>query len=134
MIIVSYIIIVIYTIALVLIFMYAIAQLNLLFNYLKAQKKEDTSDKFDFSNPGEIPFVTIQLPVYNELYVMERLLTNIVKLKYPNDKLEIQVLDDSTDESVISTATQINELQKAGIDIKHLKRTTITTITTTTVN
>ena len=54
---------------------------------------------------------------------MERLLTNIVKLKYPNDKLEIQVLDDSTDESVISTATQINELQKAGIDIKHLKRT-----------
>ena len=123
MIIVSYIIIVIYTIALVLIFMYAIAQLNLLFNYLKAQKKEDTSDKFEFSNPGEIPFVTIQLPVYNELYVMERLLTNIVKLKYPNDKLEIQVLDDSTDESVISTATQINELQKAGIDIKHLKRT-----------
>ena len=54
---------------------------------------------------------------------MERLLTNIVKLKYPNDKLEIQVLDDSTDESVISTAKQINELQNAGIDIKHLKRT-----------
>ena len=123
MIVVSYIIILIYTIALVLIFMYAIAQLNLLLNYLKAQNKEDTSVKFDFSNPEEIPFVTIQLPVYNELYVMERLLTNIVKLKYPKDKLEIQVLDDSTDESVDSTATQIRELQTAGIDIKHNKRT-----------
>ena len=123
MIVVSYIIIVIYTIALLLIFMYAIAQLNLLFNYLKAQKKEDTSEKFDFNNQDEIPFVTIQLPVYNELYVMERLLTNIVKLKYPKDKLEIQVLDDSTDESVASTAKQINELQIAGIDIKHIQRT-----------
>jgi len=123
MMIISYIIIAIYTVSLILIFMYAIAQLNLLINYLKAQKKDDTSEKFDFSNPKEIPFVTIQLPVYNELYVMERLLTNIVKLKYPKEKLEIQVLDDSTDESVISTQKQINELQKAGIDIKHIKRT-----------
>lgn len=123
MIVVSYIIIVIYTIALVLIFMYAIAQLNLLFNYLKAQKKEDNSEKFNFNNPDEIPFVTIQLPVYNELYVMERLLNNIVKLSYPKDKLEIQVLDDSTDESVTSTANQIDELQDIGIDIKHIRRT-----------
>jgi cellulose synthase/poly-beta-1,6-N-acetylglucosamine synthase-like glycosyltransferase len=123
MIVVSYIIIAIYTIALVLIFMYAIAQLNLLFNYLKAQKKVDTSDKFDFSNQDEIPFITIQLPVYNELYVMERLLTNIVTLKYPKDKLEIQVLDDSTDESILSTEKHINELQNAGVDIKHIKRT-----------
>ena len=66
----EYIIIVIYSIALVLIFMYAIAQLNLLFNYLKARKKEDNAVKFDFNDPSEIPFVTIQLPVYNELYVM----------------------------------------------------------------
>ncbi|WKD85807.1 Beta-monoglucosyldiacylglycerol synthase [Polaribacter huanghezhanensis] len=123
MIVVAYIIIAIYTIALVLIFMYAIAQLNLLFNYLKAQKNKDTSERFNFSNPNEIPFITIQLPVYNELYVMERLLTNIVKLKYPKDKLEIQVLDDSTDESVISTSKQIKELQKSGIDIKHIQRT-----------
>ena len=65
----EYIIILIYSIALLLIFMYALAQLNLLFNYLKARKTSDTSDKFDFSNPEEIPFVTIQLPVYNELYV-----------------------------------------------------------------
>ena len=123
MIVVAYIIIAIYTIALVLIFMYAIAQLNLLFNYLKAQNKEDIAEQFDFSNSDEIPFVTIQLPVYNELYVMERLLTNIVKLKYPKEKLEIQVLDDSTDESVIFTSKQIEELQQSGINIKHIQRT-----------
>ena len=122
MIVVAYFIIAIYTIALVLIFIYAISQLNLLFNYLKAQKKEETCDMFDFSNSDEIPLVTIQLPVYNELYVMERLLNNIVKLKYPKEKLEIQVLDDSTDESVNSTATQIKALQKTGIDIQHICR------------
>jgi cellulose synthase/poly-beta-1,6-N-acetylglucosamine synthase-like glycosyltransferase len=120
---IEYIIIAVYSIALILIFMYAIAQLNLLFNYLKAQKIKDESEKFDFENPEEIPFVTIQLPVYNELYVMERLLNNIVLLKYPNHKLEIQVLDDSTDESIISTAKHIKELQQTGIDIKHICRT-----------
>ncbi|MFT4575182.1 MAG: cellulose synthase/poly-beta-1,6-N-acetylglucosamine synthase-like glycosyltransferase [Polaribacter sp.] len=119
---IEYIIIAVYSIALILIFMYSIAQLNLLFNYLSAQKKEDTCAKFDFSKPAEIPFITIQLPVYNELYVMERLLRNIVKLNYPKDKLEFQVLDDSTDESVISTAKQIEELKDTGIDIKHIRR------------
>ena len=89
--------------------MYAIAQLNLLFNYLKARKKEDNAVKFDFNDPSEIPFVTIQLPVYNELYVMERLLKNISKLEYPREKLEIQVLDDSTDESLVTTAEQIKD-------------------------
>jgi len=63
-----YTIIVIYTIAIVLIFMYALAQLNLLFNYLSSKKKQDDSATFDLSNPEEIPYVTIQLPVFNEMY------------------------------------------------------------------
>ena len=115
-------IITIYSIALILIFLYSLAQLNLLFNYLKARKKEDNCKKFDLSKADEIPFVTIQLPVYNEKYVMERLLENIAKIDYPLDKLEIQVLDDSTDESFASTATQISELQKTGLDIQHISR------------
>ena len=119
----EYIIIAIYTICLLLIFMYALAQLNLLINYLRYKNKEDNSPKFNFKNTEEIPFVTIQLPVYNELYVMEGLLENIVKLEYPNNKLEFQVLDDSTDESVEVTAKLIKELQKKGIDIQHIRRT-----------
>jgi cellulose synthase/poly-beta-1,6-N-acetylglucosamine synthase-like glycosyltransferase len=102
--------------------MYALAQLNLLFNYRSAQKKEDTSPKFDFTNSKEIPKVTIQLPVYNEMYVMERLLDNIVTLEYPREKLEIQVLDDSTDESIVTTGKHVKRLQKTGINIQHIRR------------
>ena len=117
------IIIVVYSAALILIFMYALAQLNLLFNYLSAHKSEkDDDEKFDLSDSNQVPFVTIQLPVFNELYVMERLLDNIVKLEYPSDKLEIQVLDDSTDESIETTAKQIKRLQDKGFDIQHIRR------------
>ena len=75
-------IILIYSIALILIFMYALAQLNLLFNYLSSQKTNEVCPEFDFSKADEIPFVTIQLPVFNEIYVMERLLKNIVLIDY----------------------------------------------------
>ncbi len=115
--------IVIYSIAILLIFMYALAQLNLLFNYVSSKKKDNNAPKFNLDNPDEIPVVTIQLPVFNEMYVMERLLDNIAKIDYPQDKLEIQVLDDSTDETLQSTATHIAELQKTGLDIQHITRT-----------
>lgn len=121
--IVETIVILIYSIALLFIFLYALAQLNLLFNYLSARKKEEEEvDKFDFSKAEEIPIVTVQLPVYNELYVMERLLDNIVKLDYPKDKLEIQVLDDSTDDSFKMTAKHIEKLRGMGFDIKQISR------------
>ena len=117
------IIIIVYSVALILIFMYALAQLNLLFNYLSAQKKESNCPQFDLNNPEEIPFVTIQLPVFNELYVMDRLLENIAEIDYPKHKLEIQVLDDSTDETIKSTANHVAKLQETGLDIKHITRT-----------
>ncbi|SHG75937.1 hypothetical protein SAMN05444483_1286 [Salegentibacter echinorum] len=115
-------IIIIYTLALLLIFFYSISQFQLLLNYLKAKKKVDTSEKFDLNNPAEIPVVTIQLPLYNELYVVERLLKNIAKIAYPREKLEIQVLDDSTDESIETIKKTIQELQKTGLDIQHITR------------
>lgn len=119
----QYTIIVIYTIAIVLIFMYALAQLNLLYNYLSSKKKREKCAIFDFSNPNEIPYVTIQLPVYNEMYVMERLLDNIALIEYPKDKLEIQVLDDSTDETVATTKAHVEKLAATGLDISHITRT-----------
>lgn len=115
-------IIIIYTLSLVLVFVYSLAQLHLLINYLKAQKEIDNAPTFDFTDTQKIPTVTVQLPLYNELYVTERLLENISLLDYPKDKLEIQVLDDSTDETVESTKCQIEKLQNTGLDIKHITR------------
>lgn len=116
-------VIVVYSVALVLIFLYALAQLNLLFNYLTSKKKNCNSPRFDLSNSEEVPYVTVQLPVYNELYVMERLLENISQLEYPRERFEVQVLDDSTDESLESTAKIVAKLKKTGLDISHIKRT-----------
>ena len=116
-------IIIIYSVSLLLIFLYALAQLNLLVNYLSSKKGKDSCPKFDLSNPDETPYITIQLPVYNEMYVMDRLLDNIAKIEYPKDKLEIQVLDDSTDETVESTRLHVESLQATGLDIKQITRT-----------
>ncbi len=112
----------IYSIALLLIFFYSLAQLNLLVNYLGYKKRNQEAPKFNLLDPREIPFVTIQLPIYNEEYVVERLLENIAKIEYPKSKLEIQVLDDSTDDSVNETATRISALQETGLDIQHIRR------------
>ncbi|MFC4095174.1 cellulose synthase family protein [Euzebyella saccharophila] len=120
---ISYIILAIYSVALLLIFFYSLAQLNLLVNYLGHKRQNQTAPKFNLLDAKEIPHVTIQLPVYNEEYVMGRLLENISKIEYPKSKLEIQVLDDSTDESVVETAAKVEELKKSGLDIKHIRRT-----------
>ncbi|WP_297763647.1 cellulose synthase family protein [uncultured Muriicola sp.] len=119
---IAYIIIGIYSLALLLIFFYSLAQLNLLLNYLGFKKNQAVAPKFNLLDPKEIPMVTIQLPIYNEEYVMERLLDNIAKIAYPKSKLEIQVLDDSTDDSIIDTAKRIADLQETGLDIQHIRR------------
>ena len=115
-------VIILYTLALLVIFIYSLSQLHLLLNYLKATKSTDTSEKYDFGSEAEYPLVTIQLPLYNEWYVVERLLKNISKIDYPTEKLEIQVLDDSTDESVYTTEKLIEQIRANGIDIQHIRR------------
>ncbi|MEO9892100.1 cellulose synthase family protein [Aurantibacter sp.] len=119
----TYIILTVYSISLMLIFFYSLAQLNLLVNYLGNKRRNQTAPKFNLLDPKEIPYVTIQLPVYNEEYVMERLLENISKIEYPKSKLEIQVLDDSTDDTVIDTAKHVKVLRETGLDITHITRT-----------
>ncbi len=118
---IDFAVIIIYTLALLIIFIYSLSQLHLLVNYLRATNATDNSEKFDFSKEN-LPLVTIQLPLYNEYYVVERLLKNIAKINYPQDKLEIQVLDDSTDHSVEKTAGIIKELKAGGLDIQHIRR------------
>ena len=70
----------------------------------------------------EWPQVTIQLPVFNEVYVVERLVKAVCELEYPIDKLEIQLLDDSTDETVEVSRRIVSEYTAKGFDIKHIHR------------
>jgi cellulose synthase/poly-beta-1,6-N-acetylglucosamine synthase-like glycosyltransferase len=72
--------------------------------------------------PEEWPAVTVQLPVYNERYVAERLLLAAASIDYPRHRLEIQVLDDSSDETVAIVARTAEELRAAGVDVAHVRR------------
>ncbi len=71
----------------------------------------------------ELPLVTVQLPLYNELYVVERLLKSVSELDYPREKLQIQVLDDSTDETVEISRRCVKQMQSDGFDIELIHRT-----------
>jgi len=70
----------------------------------------------------EFPLVTMQLPVYNEFYVVERLIDAVCRIKYPMERLEIQVLDDSTDETVDVVAAIVAAKRAEGFDIHHIRR------------
>jgi len=85
-------------------------------------------NKYDSNNPKEkkdfVPDkkVTIQLPLYNEKFVVERLIDSICEIDYPKNLLEIQVLDDSTDETSNLVAQLVANKQADGFDIQHVRR------------
>jgi len=95
-------------------------QLNLALAYSKQKNIEPTT--CDRIENEDLPMVTVQLPVYNELYVVERLLDSVAKLDYPKNKLEIQLLDDSTDESFQIATKKVKELKAQGLNIIQVKR------------
>lgn len=72
--------------------------------------------------PEVLPTVTVQLPVYNEMYVVDRLLASVTQLRYPKELLEIQILDDSTDETVAMVDAAIERYRAEGFDMVHLHR------------
>ena len=113
------ILIIIYTLALSFVFLYSIVQLNLAYNFLFDRKTPLPPPPIKNEN---LPFVTIQLPLYNELYVVERLIDSITQFDYPKNKFEIQILDDSTDETVSIVAKKVEEYQAKGFHIYQHKR------------
>ncbi|MEO9803120.1 MAG: cellulose synthase family protein [Reichenbachiella sp.] len=114
----EWIVVVVYCTALFAIFLFSLSQLHLTWIYTRP-KSTDTSN---FDSDYE-PIVTVQLPVFNEKYVAERLIDSITKLDYPKHKLEIQVLDDSTDETVEIIARKVAQYQAEGFDILQIRRT-----------
>ncbi len=95
---VSKIILFIYFICLVLVLFYAILQLTLAISYVRHRKDKENQKKPVY-DPNNTPKVTVQLPMFNELYVADRIIETVANFDYPADKLQIQVLDDSTDET-----------------------------------
>jgi len=68
------------------------------------------------------PPVTVQLPIYNELHVVERLVDAVARLDYPRDRLHIQVLDDSTDETTALAQARVDYYRQQGFDIALIHR------------
>ena len=114
------VIIIIYFIGLILVLFYSILQLTLAVAYVKNKKKKITRPIFKTENAKK---VTIQLPMYNELYVADRIIEKCANFDYPIDKFQIQVLDDSTDETKDLIAKKVAEVSARGINIQHIHRT-----------
>ncbi len=98
-------------------FVNAMVQLHLLWHYKKKKAHAPMA-----ALPKELPYVTVQVPVYNEKYVIERLLQALAQLDYPKEKLQVQVLDDSTDETSILIDKKVAVLQKQQVNIQVLRR------------
>ncbi len=114
------IIIIFYAFTLIFVFSFSLSQLHLVYKYL-FMKRPENLEPF-LVNSNKLPKVTIQLPIYNEMYVVERLLDAISKIEYPIHLLDIQVLDDSTDETSATLKEKISVLQNKGFDIQHIQR------------
>ncbi|MEQ8625050.1 MAG: glycosyltransferase family 2 protein [Vicingaceae bacterium] len=117
------ILIVIYGIALLFIFCYSLIQVQLVIKYHKYKKQQATRTATASINEKFLPKVTVQLPIFNEKYVAQRLIEKVAGLDYPADLLEIQVLDDSTDETAEIIKNSVNQLKEEGLDIIQLHRT-----------
>jgi cellulose synthase/poly-beta-1,6-N-acetylglucosamine synthase-like glycosyltransferase len=100
---------------------FALSQAWLALNY-KCSKLRAKDFVFDGEWQGPLPRILLQLPIYNEIYVIDRLVEAVSKLDYPANKLTIQLLDDSTDETSKIAAHAIAELKKKGIIIHHIQR------------
>jgi len=115
------IVLAIYGICLFMIFLYSILQLSLSISYAKNKKKKALAKTPDF-DLSKAPKVTIQLPMFNEMYVAERIIEVVSEIEYPREKFQIQVLDDSTDETKDIIAKKVEEIKALGINIQHVHR------------
>ena len=113
----------IYVLALSYITIYCMMQLHLLYKYKSFYRKNGIPKMLKAEGNQELPFITIQLPIFNEMYVVERLLENVTKFDYPRDKFEIHVLDDSIDETVEITKKEVEKYQAQGFNIQQIRRT-----------
>jgi len=110
-------IILIYSFFFLFIILFSLGQLALIITFLNNRNKENHKITLN-----TYPNITIQLPIYNERFVIERLLDSISNLNYPKKKIEIQVLDDSDDDTSILVEQKVEKLISLGFTISQIKR------------
>jgi cellulose synthase/poly-beta-1,6-N-acetylglucosamine synthase-like glycosyltransferase len=119
---------IIYLLALVSLFIYGMnCYLLMIFYFFKSPKARKQHQEikeafFRKVSPKDWPSVTIQLPVFNERYVVKRLIQSVCRFDYPKELLEIQILDDSTDDTADIAKTAIAEIRRQGFDIGYIHR------------
>jgi len=119
----GYFVVGIYLLSLVYITVYCLFQFHLLWHYQRSKRAGRPCCKDRVIDEQDLPFVTIQLPVFNEYFVIERLIDSIAALDYPRDRLEVHILDDSTDETLDLSRARAALHREKGLDIKVLTRT-----------
>jgi cellulose synthase/poly-beta-1,6-N-acetylglucosamine synthase-like glycosyltransferase len=102
---------------LIILAIFGLHRYHLVYLYLKHKKKTPQPDHFKL-----LPRVTVQLPVYNEVFVVERLIDSVMRIDYPKQLLDIQVLDDSTDETQRLAQIRVESFQKEGWDVRYIHR------------
>jgi cellulose synthase/poly-beta-1,6-N-acetylglucosamine synthase-like glycosyltransferase len=107
-----------YFFVLIVLAIYGWHRYYLVYLYMRHRDKEPTAQP----PLDPLPVVTIQLPLYNEMYVADRLIDAVSRIDYPRHLLEIQVLDDSTDETRSIADLAVRRLAAEGLDIKYYHR------------
>jgi len=113
-----YLFLIVYFFVLITVFIYASHRYYMVYLYYKHQADKPALR----GNLKSLPRVTVQLPVYNEMYVVRRLIAASCGIDYPRDLLDIQVLDDSTDETATAALECVKEYREKGFDIHYIHR------------
>ncbi len=119
----AYTILGVYCVALFYITTYCLLQFHLLYKYSRGEQFIPLLNSEKHISDEDLPFVTIQLPIYNELYVIERLIDRVTEFDYPKDKFEIHILDDSTDETLEIVKQKVDYYAAKGFQIQQICRT-----------
>lgn len=119
----GYLMLLIYFTAMSAVTIYCLLQFHLLYLY-KRYHRENPNITYRQYDPADTnaPFVTVQLPMYNEMYVAERIIDYVAAQQYPKECFEIHVLDDSTDETVEIVAARVAHYKALGYNIEHIHR------------
>ncbi len=139
----AYLVLGIYTLTLLYVTLYCVMQFSLLYHYRRQTKPERQRSVLGrraarrrvlalpdgreapedaAADPEEWPFVTVQLPIYNEFYVIERLIDAVAAFDYPKNAFEIHILDDSTDETVDIVRKKVEVYRAEGFQIRQIRR------------